>query len=79
MKPRDVTIKTVLNGWLVQIGCQTAVFTNRLTMLSAIGDYLQDPGKAERDFFEDAVNAKFFNATQLLEVVTDAEQLVREV
>lgn len=61
MKPRDVTIKTVLNGWIVEVGCQTVVFTSMIDMQNTLRDYLQSPKKTEDKYFKESINAEFFS------------------
>ena len=40
---RDLHISAVLNGYLVQVGCQRLVFVSKLTLLSELGRYLDNP------------------------------------
>lgn len=60
MKPRDVLIKAVLNGWIVEVGCQTLVFTDEAVMFAELSRYLDNPAKIENIYLRDSVNAKFF-------------------
>ena len=55
---RDVTIKTVLNGYVVRIGCQRVVFCDRDQMLQALKDYLENPEEVEAAYTRNAMNAK---------------------
>ena len=55
---RDVTIKTALNGYLVRLGCQRVVFTDRAQMLRALDDYLENPREVERMYLENSCNSK---------------------
>lgn len=59
MKPKKVTIKTVLNGWRVSVGCQEVVFTEKEKLLAEISAYLDDPAEAEKKY-QEAVNYKHF-------------------
>jgi len=61
MKPRDITITTVLNGWIVKVGCQHIVFNDKEEMIGALSAYLQDPKAVEKSFIEHAANGRFFN------------------
>ena len=64
MKPRDITIKVVLNGWIVIVGCQTILFTDLVLLTQEIGTYLLDPEDRERHYLETAVNSRFFPQTE---------------
>ena len=55
---RDVTIKPALNGYLVRLGCQRVVFTDRAQMLRALGDYMENPREVERMYLENSCNSK---------------------
>lgn len=72
MKPRDIKIVTVLNGWLVHVGCQTLVFTSLLDMLNATRDYLQAPKETQEKYLKESVNSEFFSDAPL-QVFTDEE------
>lgn len=56
---RNVLIKPVLNGWIIEVGCQKVVFGNMDSMLSTLKEYLENPEGTERWFRERAVNAKW--------------------
>jgi hypothetical protein len=51
-----VNIQPILNGWLVQVGCQSVAFTDKQTMLNELGDYLDNPRLVEKRFLERAKN-----------------------
>ena len=55
---RQITIRTILNGFIVDCGCQTVVFTSREVLLTEIGVYLSNPDETERKYREHGVNAK---------------------
>lgn len=55
---RDVIIKPALNGYLVRLGCQRVVFTDRAQMLRALDDYLENPCEVERMYLENSCNSK---------------------
>ena len=48
--PKTITIKTVLNGYRVEVGCQEVVFESRKRMLKEIGRYLKKPNKVEAEY-----------------------------
>jgi len=56
---RDINIKSVLNGWIVKVGCQTVavVFKDVDTMIAALRSYPEDPESAEKCWLENSVNA----------------------
>lgn len=60
MKPKKITIKTVLNGWKVKVGCSEVVFTDQQQLFTALERYLDDPVPVEKAWCEDSVNAKHF-------------------
>lgn len=47
MIPRQVQITPVLNGYLVHVGCQLLVFSDRATLMQELNDYLIDPARVE--------------------------------
>lgn len=74
MKPKDIKIVTVLNGWLVHVGCQTIVFTSILDMLNAIRDYLQAPKETQEKYLKESVNSEFFS-DEPLRLVAETNQV----
>jgi len=72
MKPYNVTIETVLNGWVVKVGCATVVFTDSAKLLADLKDYLVDPKAMIKLYKENSINADMFNLAYVGE-----EQLVR--
>lgn len=73
---RDVTITTVLNGWIVTVGCQRVVFNNKGKMLDEISDYLLNPKAMEGKYQRTAINAKL--AFRDAEAVSNEEREMRE-
>lgn len=53
---RNIQIQPVLNGYIVQAGCQTVVFDSRDKLLLAIADYTAKPEETEKRFLENAIN-----------------------
>jgi len=53
---RDLTIHPVLNGFVVQVGCQQLVFTDRTTMAREIDRYYENPETVEKAYVANAVN-----------------------
>lgn len=49
---RDATIKVVLNGFIVIIGCQQVVAETPESLLKLIRNYLDDPEKTEKEMQE---------------------------
>ena len=55
---RDVTIKPALNGYVVRLGCQRVVFTDRVQMLQVLDDYLENPYDVERMYLGKSCNSR---------------------
>ena len=55
---RSVTVNAVLNGWTVQCGCQTLVYTDPNELVGDLRDYLNDPKAKEKAVIESAVNKR---------------------
>jgi hypothetical protein len=72
---RTVTIDPVLNGWIVTIGCQRVVFSDKDLMLGEIGRYLECPDRVEEEYRRDAVNAKHTFQLQGMVAVEEAPQI----
>ena len=53
---RQITIEPVLNGWLLRVGCQQVVFTDKQTMLNELSNYYDKPEETEKRFIERAAN-----------------------
>lgn len=64
---REFLVRPVLNGFIVSIGCQTLVFTNRKEMLSLMDSYLQYPDSVEKEMLENSSNAKHLRSPALTE------------
>jgi len=54
---REVKIKPVLNGWIVEVGCQTLVFIDGIFMAEELLKYLDDPDEVEKRYLEESVNS----------------------
>ena len=44
---RTITIGTVLNGWVVTVGCQQVVFTDWMVLVAAMTEYMKNPAETE--------------------------------
>ena len=55
---RNVMVNAVLNGWTVQCGCQTLVYTDPDKLVGDLRDYLNDPKAKEKAVIESAVNRR---------------------
>ena len=55
---RDVTIKSALNGYVVRLGCQRIVFTDRTHMLQELDKYLENPCEMEEMYKEKSINSR---------------------
>lgn len=56
MKPREIVIIPVLNGFLVQIGCQKVVVNSIHDLTEGIRDYYTNPEKTEKDWIAHKLN-----------------------
>lgn len=50
---RPITINPVLNGFVVQFGCQQLAYTNTTKMLGDLGDYLREPEETEKKLLKE--------------------------
>ena len=51
-----ITIKAVLNGFHVTVGCQSLAFESRKSLLRELERFLEDPGKIEKEYRESAIH-----------------------
>lgn len=49
---REVTIRKVLNGLVITVGCQTLVFNSTDQFLGALRGYIADPEQTEKQWLE---------------------------
>ena len=56
---RTIAIKTVLNGFVVKVGCQTVVFTSCADLINHLEQYLKTENlyQFEETFLAGAINA----------------------
>jgi hypothetical protein len=54
--PREIRITPVLNGWIVQVGCSTVVFTALDKMAGEIIRYYRDPYGVTKEYVDSAAN-----------------------
>jgi|GEM_PF-3554782 len=50
---RPITINPVLNGFVVQFGCQQLAYTDTTKMLGDLGDYLREPEETEKKLLKE--------------------------
>jgi hypothetical protein len=50
---RDFTVKKGVMGYVVNIGCQTAGFSNKKDLIAAITEYVNDPEKTEKKYYKE--------------------------
>lgn len=55
---KQITIFTVLNGWVIQAGCQLVAYTDKATLLADFMEWTTDPAKAEKQLLVKAINRK---------------------
>lgn len=53
---REITIVPVLNGYILNVGCQRVVFQDRAQMLTEIEVYLKYPEQTEQRYLNNRVN-----------------------
>ena len=53
---KELKIKPILNGYLVEAGCTTVAFTSIKSLLKELEVYLKDSSKAEKLWLKDALN-----------------------
>lgn len=58
----EITIRPVLNGFVVKVGCQTVVFNNLNTLCNELLKYYTDPKGTEKSYRKDAINAELLNS-----------------
>lgn len=61
---RDIKIRAVLNGFVVEVGCQTVVFNDPDSLAVAVRKYLSDPEGTEKNYLA-LPNAKHTNGGDL--------------
>lgn len=55
-RPRSIKIIPVLNGFLVEVGCQAVVAKSTNELASQIQRYYENPASVEAEFIKNAVN-----------------------
>lgn len=63
--PRDITIKPVLNGYVVQVGCQVLAFNSRSDLLHELQRYFEDPEGVEKAYRGNALHAEMIMLAQI--------------
>ena len=48
----EVKIKKAMNGYIVEVGCQTLVFETEGKLINELTRYLNNPGKVEKEYQE---------------------------
>lgn len=56
MKPRNINIEPVLNGFVVHVGCQRVVITSVDELSHKIGAYYRNPTAMEEAYLKSKVN-----------------------
>jgi hypothetical protein len=54
---RTLEIRPVLNGFIVNIGCQVVVFASREALLKDLAEYLEEPEVVEMRYMNTALHA----------------------
>jgi len=77
---RDIKIKPVLNGFIVECGCQTLVCEDVDKLTKEINTYFKNPDEVESEWINNSINSKFVQGvlrseTQLIEREPEPEQI----
>lgn len=56
MRPQVITITPVLNGFVVNVGCQTVVFEDTRDLLNGLEEYYKDPAATTKQFLANKLN-----------------------
>lgn len=56
MNPRSIIIEPVLNGFVLQVGCQRVVVKNVGELSGEIARYYSNPAETEKDYIEKRIN-----------------------
>lgn len=54
----EISIRPVLNGWLVGAGCQVLAYENKQKLLLDLGEWLERPNETEARILKEAQNNK---------------------
>lgn len=49
---KELHIRKVLNGWIVQAGCQTLVFSNAEHFINELSRWIKDPQATENEYMK---------------------------
>ncbi len=53
---RNIRINPVLNGFVVEVGCQTVVINNTAQLAAEIKRYYDNPDQVEKEYRDRAIN-----------------------
>lgn len=53
---KEITIRPVLNGFLVKVGCSEVAFTSVADLCSELRRYCLNPNKLEDEYLKNAIN-----------------------
>lgn len=62
---REIKIIPVLNGFIVQAGCQTVVFNSAKRLVTELEAYYADPAGVEARYLKEAINKKTSEGPQV--------------
>ena len=65
---REITIRAVLNGYIVNVGCQIVVFQNRDYMMRELLRYLENPDEVEEEYTTKGLNTDQLGVSRTLVV-----------
>ena len=63
----DIKIKPVLNGFIVEAGCQTLVFEKLANMVLALNEYYgaENPDRIEKAWLSNSINSNKIKSDEL--------------
>jgi len=73
---RNISISPVLNGFVVQVGCQQLAYTDTNKLLGDLGDYLRNPEETEKRLIEkEGINKQHTMGSNLMPAPPQGESL----
>ena len=72
---REIKIKAVLNGYVVNVGCQTLVFQSRQALISELDSYLDQPDLVEKRYRDTALNKDILNVPAPQEATANTPEM----
>jgi hypothetical protein len=74
IKPRSITITPVMNGFVVNVGCQSVVLDSVANLVEAINAYYTDPEQTTRRYLASRINDTMDSPVPLTRPLWDGEK-----